>query len=92
MNPPQSRIKPPIRRKPAFLPSGEYVKVEPFGENPTMYRIVTKRFGNIVGARLDRGEGTYPSVPIICNSIAQATKSMVVWDAFCKLNRPKKKA
>lgn len=63
---------------------GVHVKLEKV-ENK--WHVVTKQFNNVMGTRLDRGRGDYPTCGSWSTDRAFASKMMLIWDKFIELNK-----
>jgi hypothetical protein len=73
-----------MKAPPLTLPEGSHVKVI---RRNGAFIVATKFMGEIVGARLDKGKGNYPTCNTYCGTLAEARVSMIIWEKFCEDNK-----
>ena len=84
-------MPPPPPRKLSKLPppkvAGKFVRLQL--QPDKTFTVVTLHTGLVVGRRLDRGRGEYPSQPAWGLNRAEGLEQMKVWDKFMELNQSK---
>jgi hypothetical protein len=86
MPPPKRKLPPPRRQ--GLRINGKYVRAEQHPDGT--FFIVTQMSGMVVGHRLDKGRGTYPTLKAFGLDFNEVPAVIHMWDTFIEQNKTRK--